>query len=695
MKNQSTKFFLLAVVLFFMASISFGQNMHFQMLPGLNGGYITAIDNVGTTTLYAGTSVGIYRSDDHGTSWKRELSGVRVNKIVVYSKEQVYAATNSGLYLRSGKQWNEIAFSGKKVTDIGITASGMIFVSVEDHGYTGILYKGNTSGNTFTEVTTLGYVSTDYTIACSGDSTVLVDLSLSSDGGQTWMKIDSTFPQFRSVRAPALDITDSILIVGTDNGVFRYDFQKKQWDDLHLLEAFNTIDMPDRNHILAATFGGVYRSSDQGDKWQQLNGGLSSAVVKDVCVAGDRIFAATINGLDASTFSGTSWSPADNGIHEVKTYALAFYNGKLLASTSKGLLITEDDGTEWSPARRMDYYGANFEWPVKHFVTKQDNSLVYAATHGGLFFSGNGLNWNNYGGYVGQQVNDLYIEPGGALIKAADDGVFKSTDDGFTWTKLNENQNLEAVTCVVEDGGGNIYAGTVSGMYELPAKGTKWNEVSSDSISKITFNKLLFDNDNIFAATSKGVLIYNVFYNNWSQSNTGMKMQWVYDITRDAKGDFYASTPSGIYHSNDNCKTWSAVDMGDAPVSVSCVAFDPEGNLYFGATTGGIYTSKESLTGIGRPERVDFSLKAFPNPFVSHFRISYTIPESYGKSEVTVSLLNELGQKIRVLESGSRLPGTYQLSLQGAGLAPGVYFLRLKVGNVSSERKIIKTESYR
>ncbi len=692
MKKQLIKLMWLGLVFMLTALVSFGQKMHFQMLPGLSGGWITAIDNVGTTTLYAGTPLGIYRSDDHGGSWKRELSGVTVNKIVVYSKEQVYAATNSGLYLRSGNQWNKIAFSGKMLTDIGITASGKIFVSVEDDA---ALYKGSTSDNTFTKVTTLGYVSSQYHIACSGDSTVLVDLSLSSDGGQTWTKIDSTFPQFRSVRAPALDIKDSILIVGTDNGVFRYDFHKKQWDDLKLKEAFNTIDMPDRNHILAATYGGVYRSSDQGDKWQQLNAGLSSAVVYDVCIAGDRIFAATHTGLDASTFSGTSWSPADNGIHEVKTYALTFYNNKLIASTSRGVLLTEDDGASWVHARRMDYYGANFEWPVKHFVKKQDNSLIYAATHGGLFFSGNGLNWNNHGGTVGQQVNDLYIEPGGALIKAADDGVFKSTDDGFTWTKLNENQNLEAVTCVVEDGGKNIYAGTVQGMYELSANGTKWKEVSSDSISKIGFNKLLFDNDNIFAATSKGVLIYNVFYKHWSQSNMGMKVQWVYDITRDAKGDFYASTPSGIYHSNDNCKSWSLVDIGDVQPPVSCVAFDAGGNLYFGTTTGGIYTSKESLTGIGRTERVDFSLKAFPNPFVSRLNISYTLPESYGKSEVTVSLLNGLGQKIRVLESGSRLSGTYQLSLQGAGLAPGIYFLRLKVGNVSSERKILKTESSR
>ena len=692
MKKQLNKSIWLVLVFMLSASVSFGQKMHFQMLPGLSGGWMTAIDNVGTTTLYAGSQLGIYRSDDHGNSWKRELSGVSVNKIVVYSKEQVYAATQTGLYLRSGNQWSKIAFSGKMVTDIGITASGMIFVSVEDDA---ALYKGNTSDNTFTKVTTLGYVSSSYTIACSGDSTVLVDLSLSSDGGQTWMKIDSTFPQFRSVRAPALDIKDSILIVGTDNGVFRYDFHKKQWDDLHLMEAFNAIDMPDRNHILAATYGGVYRSSDQGEKWQQLNAGLSSAIVNDVCIAGDRIFAATYTGLNASTFSGTSWSPADKGIHEVKTLALAFYNGKLLASTSKGLLITEDDGTNWSPAHRMDYYGANFEWPVNRFVIKKDNSLVYAATHGGLFFSGNGLNWNNHGGTVGQQVNDLYIESGGALIKAADDGVFKSTDDGLTWTKLNENQNLEAVNCVVEDGGKNIYAGTVQGMYELSANATKWKEVSSDTISKIAFNKLLFDNDNIFAATSRGVLIYNVMNNNWSQSNSGMKVQWVYDITRDAKGNFYASTPKGIYYSNDNCKSWSSVDIGDAQPPVSCVAFDPEGNLYFGTTAGGIYTSKESLTGIGRTERVDFSLKAFPNPFVSSVRISYTIPESYGRKDVTVSVLNELGQKLRVLESGFRLPGTYQLSLHAADLAPGVYFLRLKVGNISSERKIIKTGSYR
>lgn len=66
----------------------------------------------GTSTIYAGTSDAIYRSDNLGESWKEEpLSGGKIKVTgIVSSGEEVIVSTENGLYRRRGEgQWEYLA----------------------------------------------------------------------------------------------------------------------------------------------------------------------------------------------------------------------------------------------------------------------------------------------------------------------------------------------------------------------------------------------------------------------------------------------------------------------------------------------------------------------------------------------------------------------------------------------------------
>jgi len=83
---------------------------------------------------------------------------------------------------------------------------------------------------------------------------------------------------------------------------------------------------------------------------------------------------------------------------------------------------------------------------------------------------------------------------------------------------------------------------------------------------------------------------------------------------------------------------------------------------------------------------VKFGLEApYPNPFNPSAQISFTLDKA-GPAELTV--YSVLGQKIRVLASGSFPAGRQTVRLDGSDLASGTYLIRLKSGSGVQTRSI-------
>lgn len=82
----------------------------------------------------------------------------------------------------------------------------------------------------------------------------------------------------------------------------------------------------------------------------------------------------------------------------------------------------------------------------------------------------------------------------------------------------------------------------------------------------------------------------------------------------------------------------------------------------------------------------DFKLyQNYPNPFNPSTNIKYTIPKN---SFVKITLHDILGNEIRTLVNQNVQPGTYQVTLDGSGLASGMYFVRLSAENIERTLKI-------
>ncbi|NNE47188.1 MAG: T9SS type A sorting domain-containing protein [Rhodothermales bacterium] len=76
----------------------------------------------------------------------------------------------------------------------------------------------------------------------------------------------------------------------------------------------------------------------------------------------------------------------------------------------------------------------------------------------------------------------------------------------------------------------------------------------------------------------------------------------------------------------------------------------------------------------------------YPNPFSMNTTISYTLP---ALADATVMVFDVLGRRVRVLASGTKPAGRYDVSFDAAGLPTGIYLYRLQAGDYVETRRMV------
>jgi alkaline phosphatase D len=80
-------------------------------------------------------------------------------------------------------------------------------------------------------------------------------------------------------------------------------------------------------------------------------------------------------------------------------------------------------------------------------------------------------------------------------------------------------------------------------------------------------------------------------------------------------------------------------------------------------------------------------LGVYPNPFTEMNTLHYSLAEN---AQVTIELLDAKGKVVRSLLNKELQAGIFSLQLDGAGLAPGVYYYRMAVNGVVQNAKLIR-----
>jgi photosystem II stability/assembly factor-like uncharacterized protein len=143
--------------------------------------------------------------------------------------------------------------------------------------------------------------------------------------------------------------------------------------------------------------------------------------------------------------------------------------------------------------------------------------------------------WEKANGPYAYRLLSVFSPSGSNLFTSSlGTGIFRSTNDGDNWTKMNTTFSDTIMSMYVSTGGA-IFAGTSSSIFRSTNNGTNWNKLS-DTISPycITANAA----GNIFVGSDVGMYKSTDNGNTWIRMNQNNRM--IFSISIDSKdGSIY------------------------------------------------------------------------------------------------------------------------------------------------------------
>ncbi len=369
---------------------SLWSGMHYRMIGPERGGRVTAVTGVPSEpmTFYMGsTGGGVWKTTDAGHTWANVSDGyfsvasMGALDVSPSNPEVVYAGTGSskirsnvsigrGIYKSTdaGKTWT---FAGLR--DVGQIATVRVHPANPDIVYVAAI------GNPFVPNTDRGVFKT-------------------TDGGKTWKKV--------LYLTDELGAADLELQPGNPKIVFAcmWHGQRKPW----------TI-------ISGSKDGGIYKSTDDGEHWTKLGGGLPT-------------------GLFGRSNVAISAAKPD------RIYAL------IEAKPGSGLYRSEDGGSTWTLVNSSGNLITRPFYYTTLGVDPNDADVVWIGNEGWYKSTDAGKSFRTSPVPHGDN-HDVWINPKNSnyMVQGNDGGANVSIDGGRTWSTQNNQPTAEIYQVAVDN----------------------------------------------------------------------------------------------------------------------------------------------------------------------------------------------------------------------------------------------------
>lgn len=222
-------------------------------------------------------------------------------------------------------------------------------------------------------------------------------------------------------------------------------------------------------------------------------------------------------------------------------------------------------------------------------ITQLSNGEFYLSTSTlGVFKStDNGATWSECNtGLTNLYINNIYSVNGDQLFACSGATIFKFNHPYGEWINLNAPQ--ASYVSIIVNSAGHIIAGSNHGIFRSTNEGTTW-QAATINISASCF--ISIQNDILFAGANSGV--YKSTDNGDTWTKTGISGDhMVSDLCVDNNGDIYANVffrGQGIYRSQNQGATWEQLNAGLINQLTTSVAVDDQGNIYAGTAEGGVF----------------------------------------------------------------------------------------------------------
>jgi len=418
-------------------SSNYGANWN-HIGTGLTNIHIKALA-LKDSIIFLGTEDGVFISTNYGNNWIERSNGL-VNRWIndfTITGNIIFVATEGGVFKSSdnGNNWFA-ANSGLPVSSVGSieTIDSVVFAGTHWYG-TYISTDFGISWNVFNDA----YPPNVYTYTLlSRDNTIFVGNKLGIYGANlpdpTWNEMNN---ELYGSNIHCFAVKDSVLVAGTEaGGVFISSDLGETWTSRRIINGYNgpiALEFKGDSLYALCFSGGLFVSTDFGLNWNFLN--IPTQYYTSLAVRDINIFVGTDQaGIWRSTNSGSSWAQINSGLTNLFIKAIAVDDSNVYCGTNEGLFISSDNGENWAIA------GPGISQTIGIETIKIINNYIYVGAIYGIYLSTNrGANWS-YKGF-GNDIVEC-IEGYGDVVFAGtpdpwDGGIFVSTNKGGTWQEFN------------------------------------------------------------------------------------------------------------------------------------------------------------------------------------------------------------------------------------------------------------------
>lgn len=357
-------------------------------------------------TLFVTTSLGLFRSEDYGESWKICVPGIIPTSIRILESGTMVSGTETGVFISTdgGENWRNMSS--------GITLTSIILLQE----IRGSIWAGVNGGS------------------CDAWCTTQRDIFFSSDRSQSWRR-SSGWNQLSQYPVALTTFRDSTLYFFTATGIHTSDDWGNCWS------AMDTTFNSSCGRIVDAHC-------------------TSNGVLFIVTTCPGYRSAPSVSHVLRSVDGGRSWM----GVKTFYNYSLTITSdesGVIFIGTDgyirRGVYRSGDDGTTWE---QVGLYHTN----VLALVAVRDSGILFASTNDGMYRSSNsGYDWTRISDLAPEL---LCMHRDGKRMAATNggwndsSGVWMSTDGGANWDTMNTGLPTKRITSLLYGSDGYLYAGT-------------------------------------------------------------------------------------------------------------------------------------------------------------------------------------------------------------------------------------------
>lgn len=428
----------------------------------------------------------------------------------------------------------------------------------------------------------------------------------SKDDGNSWVTVNSGLPMDIFFTDLALIDTDLFAVTkirdearvvrSTDNGENWIEASAGLPDELHSLAVIG-----EQLFVIGTDSSSyetdIYSSTNFGESWQPIGGETLDADDSDfLAVKGSNLFAVTHDRVYRSANYGESWTlvttdlNADESWIEVKKGVPVDVEVLSLVATGDNLFASAwvSEEINEKPLGRASY----------HCVRCVKFEALFRSTDNGHTWTL--LNWEKASKDTAHTAFYYVVARGDTLLACTWKGVFRSTNNGENWTAVNsglpaeEGEQILPLVTTLAVIGGKLFAGTWDGVYVSANNGKSWTAANSGLPENTIVQSFAVDGRNLYASFgAHGVYLSQDDAKTWTSAGSGSKVIGVGKITPIGT-DLFTTNMQGLYRSTNSGDSWTAVkpvpgfNQRDWGLSISA-----SGTEIFVATNDNIYHSTD------------------------------------------------------------------------------------------------------